>query len=815
MILDSRSASARLASAPEYLGGVDGLRAIAVIGVVLYHLESAFLPGGFAGVDVFFVISGYVVGRSLAGYGAQGVRLGRFLADFYSRRFVRLLPALVVCLLMSSLLTVLFVPASWLSDNVFRTGLYAYFGISNFALAYAGDDYYTPRAEFNPFTHTWSLAVEEQFYLVFPVIIYLWLRYRDSDTLKAAMASRLLLLLAGGSLLWAWQIADTHSVRAFYLTAYRFWELAVGGLLFQFQSKGMLELRSRQAAGLCLTAGLLTILGAFLSSSPAQFPFPGALVPVIGTALAIAGAAALEGSRSWVGALVSNRAMIYVGRISYSFYLWHWPVIVLFRWTVGLGEPVRIVAALALSFALSVVSYHVIESPARQYSHRWRARSSAVLSTGILVVLAGFGISQWMFKHQVDISLSVTADRRTWYPLSWPRPNQDFGEFGGRTLFVAGDSHAVAYSTLLQMLRDNDKLTVARYSQGGCAIVALFDASQERCARFIESTIAEIEATAKPGDIVFLPALRTPRLATDHGASNDKAVFASMLTPSTRDKYQKALVEADEILRRFESRLVRVILEAPKPVFRAMPYRCSDWFNASNSACSAGMDLPRAYLEEFRAPIMESIAALQAHHPELQVWDPLPVLCPGATCSAFADGKPLFFDSDHLSAHGNRVLYPSLRALLGELYGTDATPLRMIQMNTQVVPGFGSTGLSAAEPWGRWTDGDRVTLRFSAGLPKDGFRLMLEMNPAFGPIRGKKIIVTVGGAIRIFAAPAKADIVTLDFPPGPEGADVDTIMLEIEDTQSPKTLGLSADSRRLGLALVRIEIAPAAKPAQP
>ncbi|MEB2319606.1 MAG: SGNH hydrolase domain-containing protein [Pseudomonadota bacterium] len=815
MILDSRSASARLASAPGYLGGVDGLRAIAVIGVVLYHLESALLPGGFAGVDVFFVISGYVVGRSLAGYGAQGAQLGRFLADFYSRRFVRLLPALVVCLLVSSLLAVLFVPASWLSDNVFRTGLYAYFGISNFALAYAGDDYYTPRAEFNPFTHTWSLAVEEQFYLVFPIIVYLWLRYRHGDTLKAAMASRLLLLLAGGSLLWAWQIADSHSVRAFYLTVYRFWELAVGGLLFQFQSKGMLEPRSRSVASLCLAAGLLTILSAFLFASPTEFPFPGALVPVIGTALAIAGAAALEGSRSGMGMLVSNRAMIYVGRISYSLYLWHWPVIVLFRWTVGLGEPVRIVAALVFSFALSAASYHFVESPARQYGRRRQARSPAVLAMGILVVLAGFGISQWMFKSQVDISLSVTADRRAWYPLSWPRPNQDFGEFGGRTLFVAGDSHAVAYNTLLQMLRDNDKLTVARYSQGGCPVVALFDASQERCARFIESTIAEIETTAKPGDIVFLPALRTPRLATDHGASDDKAVFASMLTPSTRAKYQKALVEADEILRRFESRSVRVILEAPKPVFRAMPYRCSDWFNASNPVCSAGMELPRAYIEEFRAPIMESIAALQAQHPALRVWDPLPALCPTATCSAFADGRPLFFDSDHLSAHGNRVLYPSLRALLSELYGTNAAPLRKIRMNTQVVSGLGSTGLSAAEPWGRWSDGDRVTFRFSAGLPKDGFRLMLEMNPAFGPIRGRKVIVTVGSAIRTFAAPTKAGTVTLDFPPGSEGAEVDTITLEIAGTQSPKSLGLSADSRRLGLALVGIEIAPATNPAQP
>ncbi len=803
---DTRSASAKLASASGYLSGVDGLRAIAVVGVVLYHLDSRFLPGGFAGVDVFFVISGYVVGRSLAGYSAPDTRLVGFLTDFYSRRFVRLLPALVVCLLVSSLLAVLFVPASWLSDNILRTGLYAYFGISNFALAYAGDDYYTPRAEFNPFTHTWSLAVEEQFYLIFPVVIYLWLRYRDGHTLKAAMPSHLLLLLAGGSLLFAWQVADTHSVRGFYLTAYRFWELALGGLLFQLNSKGMLASRARPVANLCLGAGLLTILAAFRFSSPTQFPVPGALVPVVGTMLAISGAAALEGSRSWIGMLVSNRTTVYVGKISYSFYLWHWPVIVLFRWTVGLGGPLQIVTALALSLALSVVSYHFVESPTRQCSHRWRIRNSVVLATGVTVVVVGFGLSRWLFDHQVDISLSVTTDRQTWYPMPWTRSNRNFGEFGGRTLFVAGDSHAGAYNTLLQKLRDEDKLTVKQYSSAGCAIAALLYVTQERCAHFVESTIAEIEETAKPGDVVFLPALRTPRLATDYGPSDDKAVFASMLTLEMRANYQKALAQADEILRRLESRSVRVVLEAPKPVFKAMPYRCSDWFNASNPACLGGHELPRVYLEEFRSPIMESMAVLQAWHPELQIWDPLPVLCPTGTCYAFTEGKPLFFDSDHLSAHGNRVLYPSFRRLLGGLYGTNATPLRKVRMNSEAVSGLISDGLSGAETWGRWSDGDRVTLRFAGGLPKDRFTLMLEMNPAFGPTEGTDIVVTVGTAITSFVAPAKAGVITVEFPPDLERAD--TIVFDIADPQSPKALGISNDSRRLGLALISLEIAP-------
>lgn len=145
-----------------YIPAIDGIRAIAVLAVMVYHLNASWLPGGFAGVDVFFVISGYVVARSLAG--RTNEPFGRFLLGFYSRRIRRIVPALLVCLLATTMLTILFIPESWLSSTTSQVGLYAFFGLSNFALVWFQDDYFSPRAEFNPFVHTWSLGVEEQFY---------------------------------------------------------------------------------------------------------------------------------------------------------------------------------------------------------------------------------------------------------------------------------------------------------------------------------------------------------------------------------------------------------------------------------------------------------------------------------------------------------------------------------------------------------------------------------------------------------------------------------------------------------------------------
>ncbi|MBV5290890.1 MAG: acyltransferase [Curvibacter lanceolatus] len=159
----------------SYRPDIDGLRAVAVLAVLVFHLRASALPGGFLGVDVFFVISGYVVTGSLLGQ--RGLGFWRLIGEFYAKRFARILPALCAVLLASALGATLLVPQSWLSELSDKTGLYAYLGLSNWVMQSNADTYFAPRAEFNPYTHTWSLGVEEQFYLLAPLLIYAFMRW--------------------------------------------------------------------------------------------------------------------------------------------------------------------------------------------------------------------------------------------------------------------------------------------------------------------------------------------------------------------------------------------------------------------------------------------------------------------------------------------------------------------------------------------------------------------------------------------------------------------------------------------------------------
>ncbi len=220
----------RRPAATDYRADIDGLRAVAVLSVMLYHLSAHWLPGGFVGVDIFFVISGFVVSASLTH--APSDRFHRFVAFFYARRLLRIGPALVLVLLTSVLAASLFIPRAWLSEFNERTALYAFFGLSNWVLQTNADTYFAPRAEFNPYTHTWSLGVEEQFYLAFPFLFFAWVKLRDSKRGRVAATAALALLGAASLAACVWATKQMPAA-AFYGIAFRFWELAVGVLLFQ------------------------------------------------------------------------------------------------------------------------------------------------------------------------------------------------------------------------------------------------------------------------------------------------------------------------------------------------------------------------------------------------------------------------------------------------------------------------------------------------------------------------------------------------------------------------------------------------------
>lgn len=646
--------------ATSHIPAIDGLRAIAVLAVIIFHADFLeWLPGGFTGVDVFFVISGFVISQSL--HSRQHLGFADYLLDFYRRRFLRILPALLLVLAASFVLSALFVPPIWLSNQNDDTGLAAIFGLSNFVLAGNANPYFSPRAELNPYLHTWSLGVEEQFYLLFPAIYFLYLRCR-----KILLIARVILpLLAMASLVFSFVQTANAPLNAFYLLPSRFWELAAGAMLFQLIGRLTPGTRSGRHAPIILALGLAMTLAGFLFAERQGFPFPWALLPVGGTLLLITAVVAMPGkARSPLHALLQSSLLTYVGRLSFSLYLWHWPVLVLLRWTVGLEMLAVQLAYPVLVLALAAASYHWVETPLRRSPALLHRPGWVPLAAGGAAILLCWGGARWVVENNERLSLSRVSDTYTWHAYKhYPRESIERSEapwLQGRQLFVIGDSHTAAYRTLLNITSLKLGINVIEHERGGCGVARLIAADPAECAEQREAALAAIEADAKPGDIVFLASLRMPELAGRDWRSDTKTTLAQAQAELTLAAIEQGRRDAAAVIARLQARGLTVLIDAPKPLFKAPPNRCSDIFNQMNPVCAPGLTLERQPLEALRAPQMQTLQHLRQQFPGLEVWDPLPLLCPGATCSAYDDnGEPMFSDADHLSGHGNRVLEPA------------------------------------------------------------------------------------------------------------------------------------------------------------
>ena len=343
---------------------IEGLRAVAVIAVVLYHAGIPGFGGGFIGVDVFFVISGFLITGLLWREVAttNTVALGRF----YGARARRLLPAAATVGIATALVVAVVLPPLQ-ARSVFLDGIACALYAGNYRFAMHGTDYLASDLPPSPFQHYWSLGVEEQFYLVWPVLIIgtAWLvrRLRAGAAARATPYAVVLVLVAAASLAAAVLWTRTSPAWAFFSLPTRAWELAAGGLvalsIHQWRRLPLLPATIVGWGGLALIVLTCTQLGP-------RTPYPGtaALLPVLGTALVI-GAGPVTGGLG-VGRVLCRPAMRAIGRVSYSWYLWHWPVLLLMPPLLGepAGLPARL-SATAVSGGLAVITLHLVENPGR------------------------------------------------------------------------------------------------------------------------------------------------------------------------------------------------------------------------------------------------------------------------------------------------------------------------------------------------------------------------------------------------------------------------------------------------------------------
>jgi len=382
------------ANVDPYRADIDGLRGLAVLAVVAYHLNSSWFPTGLVGVDIFFTISGFVVTSSLWGHFEEDTTLCTFCSDFFARRAKRLLPTALLVIVSTALALALVAP-QWdpRAERFLLVGLSGAFANANNWLVYERDDYMdffsNDVHDYNPFLHLWSLGVEEQFYLVAP-----WLLYGSLKAMQRGDGANtwVFLILSVVSIMFGWWIDQVLGLPyyAFYLLPAQFWELAAGVVLYLCCAgkEGIIsDILKRQALVLTLLqswTALLFLVSFLVKFEEKNFPLPGALMPVFGTVCFIlCGYAPF----AFLNLILRFGPIVYIGKISYCIYLWHVPVLALCRWlTLGSEMPMSLrLLSLIPTTLLSMATYHFVEGPIRRVEMKAMRTliSSFVASIGV------------------------------------------------------------------------------------------------------------------------------------------------------------------------------------------------------------------------------------------------------------------------------------------------------------------------------------------------------------------------------------------------------------------------------------------------
>ncbi|QYJ06957.1 acyltransferase family protein [Qipengyuania flava] len=607
-----------------YRADIDGLRALAVLPVVLYHARVPGFSGGFVGVDIFFVISGFLI----TGIIAREVDEGRFSVwSFYERRARRILPALFV--MVAAVLVAasfFYLPGDF--EDVPKSALAALFFLGN-VWFFSQTGYFQGAAETMPLLHTWSLGVEEQFYIVFPLAL-----------LGIALFARrwrvaLVSLLALGSLGWAVATQGKADGFAFYMLPPRAWELLAGSLLALGAVPAIGSRPLREALswlGIALIA-----YAVFAYDKATVFPGLAAIPPVLGAALLIHCAPGTSAGR-----LLAWKPAVWIGLLSYSLYLWHWPIIVFTEYAqaarVSGWQSIAIVAA---SLLIAWASLVWVETPWRDRRKVSRQRVFAFSAAGLgglgAACLALIAAGPWdtRFPARVGAIAAAAQDRSPVRDACLVSDIADKGKcrLGADTepdSLLWGDSHGVEFAWVLGQKLGTQGRALSQRTFGSCAPILDFAASEDSaCGRFNEAVIAEIERT---------PSIRTVYLS---------AYWAS---GEYRDAAPAATLDAT--IARLERAGRKVVL------IGAVPKQAYDVPRALQRAAAYGLPNPTARPASEHA---RDSAWLARQFDEWRsrgvvVIDPAEALIAGNRSRITVDGMPLYFDSHHLTLAGARLV---------------------------------------------------------------------------------------------------------------------------------------------------------------
>ncbi|HVX05913.1 MAG TPA: acyltransferase family protein [Rhodanobacteraceae bacterium] len=648
-----------------YRADIEGLRAVAILLVVACHAKVSWLAGGFVGVDVFYVLSGYLI-TGLLVQEIQTTGTLRF-ANFYARRLRRLLPALLLMLAVACVLGRLLLAADG-QDQQALAGTSAALWLSNFHFAFANMDYFAPGAETNLFLHTWSLGVEEQFYLVWPLLVVLGMgawsgtkRLPTTVRLKFVFGSVFALALAL-SIYWTW-----HAPRlAFYMMPSRAWQFALGALVFLGVGTPNYPAGARKPGAAWSTvaswSGLAMIIAAALLIN-GSVPYPGywALLPTLGTALVLTagtGQAGWQEANGWL----SRRPMQAVGRVSYSWYLWHWPVLLLGAQLLDARSGWNRLLLVLLSLLIAALSYRFFETPIR-HNRRLLAKPRMAVFAGLaIMILAGSLALRWHDSAQArmkapgqmrfvaahyDAPVIYSMGCDDWYHSARVRICSFGDPHAKHTAVAIGDSIALQWFPAYAQIFDKPGWQLLVMTKSSCPMVdepifyPRIGREYTECSQWRKAALRDI-AAIKP-DVIVL------------GSTSNHLKQAQWITGTRRVLAEIAPAARQIYIMRATPRLPfdGPSCLAPRSAFYRML--------AGSTRCTAPAYNP------YDAKLFQWLQIAAAPYGNVHVVDMTNSVCPAGTCHAEIDGRIVFRDSEHMTGTYAASLAPALAEALSRL----------------------------------------------------------------------------------------------------------------------------------------------------
>ena len=692
---------------------IQGLRAVAVSLVLLFHIWPNAVPGGYVGVDVFFVISGYLIVGSLA---RQAERAGRIsLLDFYSRRMRRLMPAASLVLAFVLAGTLLWLPQARWQDTFIQIAASALY-VENWYLTWSSVDYLASENAPSPVQHYWSLSIEEQFYIIWPLMMcaLIVIARALSLPLRHALGGLLFIVFSASFAASVWLTAVEPGA-AYFASHTRVWELALGGLLAIWLPSIKV---SDVWRALLFSTGLVSIVASGLLYDPAIVAFPGyaALLPTIGTGLVIlAGDFRLGYFRG-----LNSAPLRYIGDISYSVYLWHWPLIVFYLASgnqIGLWEGL---ALLAVTIAVSHLSFVFVEEwfryPDRIVEHRalpfGLASVAAVFGAACIAILTlnKFAVAPATpFTEAVDLypgpaalavgapvttgvplkpgALQLLNDKASVYDSGCHQTQQaveakvcEFGDPQGRTrVALIGSSHSVNWLPAIDVLGQKNGWKVFSITKSSCSFSR---SDSEPCNAWHENTIAYLELN--PVDVVII------------------GEFSGSLTAS--DAVQQTIARRWQMITKLG---VPILAIRPTPSLETDPADCLP------------DQLDRCVIPRSRSVMADTTVLAARTVPGVHVIDMNDLICATDTCGPAVGNLVVFRDKHHLTKTYALALAPFLEAkIMKEAAGllpADERTLALPSVDNETGATLTCSALGASPAFSRQVEltlsGDRISLK--------------------------------------------------------------------------------------------------------